>query len=63
MAGLAEKPSGIRGQLFVLAQFNLQQDQPSISALNLTSSTSKQPHILASEADSGTADGQIEVDP
>ncbi len=50
MAGLAEKPSGIRGQLLVLQQFNLQQDQSSVSALDLASTPPKQPQTLLSEA-------------
>ncbi len=65
MAGLAEKPSGIRGQLLVLQQFNLKAGLPSVSTLDLASNPSKQPTTLASEADSGPPDGngQFEVDP
>ncbi len=57
MAGLAEKPSGIRGHLLVLQQFNLRQGLPSISALDQASNPSQQPPTLASESDSGTGDG------
>ncbi len=65
MAGLSEKPSGIRGQLFVLNQFNLQESQLSISAVDLPDIEAKHTSLHASEADSGTADGngQSEVDP
>ena len=65
MAGLAEKPSGIHGQLLVLQQFNLRQGLPSISALDQASNPPKQHPTLVSEADSGSADGngQSEVDP
>ncbi len=53
------------GQLLVLQQFNLRQGLPSISALDQASNPPKQPQTLASETDSGTADGngQFEVDP
>ncbi len=61
MAGLAEKPSGIHGQLLVLQQFNLRQGLPSISALDQASNLPKQPPTLASEADSGTADGEVDL--
>ncbi len=56
MAGLAEKPSGLHGQLLVLQQFNLRQGLPSISALDLESIPSKQPPNRANEEDSGAAD-------
>jgi len=51
MAGLAEKPSGIHGQLLVLQQFNLRERLPSVSALDLESIPPNQPQTLASEAD------------
>ncbi len=57
MAGLAEKPSGIRGQLLVLQQFNLQEHQPYISSLDLASNPPKQPPTLASQAEGGWAEG------
>ncbi len=72
MAGLAEKPSGIRGQLLVLQQFNLKAGLPSVSTLDLASNPPQQPPTLTSEVDTpvleaagGTADGngQSEVDP
>ncbi len=54
LGGLVQQHSPAQGQLFVLAQFNLQQGQPFISSPD-----------LASEAAGGHADGdgQIEVDP
>ena len=57
MAGLAEKPSGLHGQLLALQQFNLKAGLPSVSTLDLASIPPKQPHMLASEAEGGSADG------
>ena len=51
MAGLAEKPSGLHGQLLVLQQFNLKAGLPSVSTLDLASIPSQQPPALASESD------------
>ena len=69
MAGLAEKPSGIHGQLLVLQQFNLQEHQPYISSLDLASNPSKQPPLHTSQIDTpvleaagGPADGDGQLD-
>ena len=51
MAGLAEKPSGLHGQLLVLQQFNVKAGLPSVSTLDLASNPPKQPPTLVSEAD------------
>ncbi len=63
MAGLAEKPSGLHGQLLVLQQFNLKAGLPSVSTLDLASNPPQQPPLHTSEIDtpvlepdSGTAD-------
>ncbi len=62
MAGLAEKPSGMQGHLLVLGQFNLRQGLPSISALDQASNPPNHPTLHASEADSGTADMDGQLD-
>ncbi len=62
MAGLAEKPSGKHGQLLVLQQFNLKAGLPSVSTLDLASNPPHHTTLHASEADSGTADRDGQLD-
>ena len=57
MAGLAEKPSGLHGQLLVLQQFNLKAGLPSVSTLDLESIPSKQPPLDSGEIDTPEASG------